>query len=469
MNVLLKNWLKKTAMGLSVFLLLGCTIEAKQLKSAAGQASLERTQAAQAKRDDIDNRPLVTIITSEKSDRFTQTEAHLYLAKIRRLIAKNYRVEEYLNVISTVVAKEAKYKNTHYAFYNTTSNMWRLAQDLYTRLYAYQHPGAKAEDFKFLRFDNESINATAKGFLVNELKEKGLVDDNTSTAAIMLSVNLSLFGNVGFPGECSWQYFVKPAGHREPRRETYEKMMDQFGFSHKYIDEIMSLVKIYDTDEDTIVQIFVPINKVDEIGYVAWVKGIPAHGDTIDWILKHAKTKSFEKGVKPTMEKLTDQFARQQASNPLFKNMMEGIQAGDFSLDKFLKVYRNSPWKIKEINDVTARLLFTPNVLLNPSSGVKFYRYSTVAKEKLEEYNKKLNEIISKLIEEKESGVSLSEPNVKPSPVVAQPSPVITPQMPTPVTKSQQKVLPGATSKQAPIVRPARQIQRPRPVTPVRK
>jgi hypothetical protein len=344
--------------------------------------------------------------------------------------------------------------------------MWRLTQDLYTRLYAYEHPmAAKGEgEFKFLRFDNESVNSTAKGFLVNELKEKGLVDDNTNTAAVMLSVNLFLFGNVGFAGECSWQYFVKPAGHREPKRETYEKMMDQFGLTHKYIDEIMSLVKLYDTDEDTIIQILVPINKVDEIGYLAWVKGIPAHGETIDWILKQSKSKSFEK-VKPTMEKLTQQFAQQQSSNPLFRSMMEGIQAGDFSLNKFLKVCRNTPWKVKEINDVTARLLFTPNVLLNPSSGVKFYRYSTADRDRLGEYNKRLNQIVDQLLVEKESR-SVAKPQLPP--VVEPKKPALTPAVPSPVRPqpaskvTPKKVVPASVApNQTPIIRPTRQIQRP--------
>jgi len=407
MNLLVKSLFKKGWTGLLIALLavFGVAEGKRLLQSPAGQAALEKVEGEQTKRDNIDNRSLDVVLESETSDRFTQTEAHLHLSKIRELITKTYKVEPYLNVISTVIANEAEHKDTHYAFYNTTSNMWRLAQDLYTRLYAYEHPiSTKAGAFKFLRFDNESINATAQGFLANELKERGLVDDNTKEVAfIMLSVNLALFGNVGFAGECSWNYFVKPQGHREPYRETYEKMMDQFGLTRDYIDEIMSLAKIYDTDEDTIVQVLVPIEKVDEIGYLAWVKGIPYHGETVEWILKHSKSKSFEEGTKPTIEKLTAQFAKQQEENKLFKSMMEGIQAGDFSLDKFLKVYRNTPWKIKEINDVTARLLFTPNVLLNPESGVKFYRFSTTPREKMEEYNKRLNDIIEKLIVEKES------------------------------------------------------------------
>jgi len=368
------------------------------------RASLDKVIKAQELRDAVEVRSNEEIVSPANvtPDRFTQTEAHLHLKKNRDLIEKYYNVEPYLDVISTVIANEEKYKNTHYAFYNTTSNMWRLAQDLFTRLYAYEHPEEVTKEFKFLRFNDEAIDSTAQGFLVSELKSKGLVDDNTATGAILLSVNLSLFGNVGFPGECSWQYFVKPQSHKFPERATYEKMMDRFGMSHKYINELMSLVKLYDTNEDTIIQILVPRDKIDEIGYLAWVRGIPAHGDTIQWIVDHAKSKSF-KHTKPTMEKLVEDFKKKQEKNPLFASMLQGVQAGEFSLDDFLKIYRNKPWDIKEINDVTARLLFTPNVLLNPKSDVKFFRFSTVKPDSLKTYNKRLNDIIDKLIAEKEA------------------------------------------------------------------
>jgi hypothetical protein len=378
---------------------------AKIVTRAEGRAALQQETAKQAERDKVDVRPLEEVITTpdSKPNRFTQTEAHLYLPAVRKLITKHYKVEPYLNIVSQAIVNEAKHRNTHYAFYNTTSNMWRVAQDLDTLLFARFHPGVDSSQFKFLRFNNEFINSTAQGFLVNELKQKGLVDDNTATGMILLSVNLSLFGNVGFPGECSWEYFVNPQGHKSPWRELYENMMNKYGLTHKYIDELMKLTDIYDTEEDTILQVFIPKNKVDEIGYLAWVKGIPAHGDTIELIKKKAGKKGFMQGVKPTMEKLTEDFAQQKEKNPLYKGMMESIVAGDFSLDSFLKVYCNEPWDLKEINDVTARLLFTPSVLGNPKSGVIIYRLSMVPHQKLKEYKDRLNAIIDKVVAAKEA------------------------------------------------------------------
>lgn len=383
---------------------------AVQKKSLSGREALAKQRVdalskerkLQDVRDDIDSRPLNDIVDSKESDRYTQSEAHMHLGFIRQLINKNYNVAPYLNVISTALVNESKFKNTHYVFYHTTSNMWRLTQDLYTQLFAYENPGVVDSKFKFLRYNDESVNATAQGWLAKELREKGLVDDNADAGAILLSANLSLFGNVGFPGECSWRYFVDPVEHKKPKRETYEAMMQKFGMTDKYIDEIMSLVDIYDTKEDTIVQILVPKNLVGKIGYLAWVKGIPAHEETIDLIKSTAKGQAFEK-VKPVMEQLTERFAKEKINNPLYKDMMASVKQGDFSLESYLKVYRNKPWELDNINDVTARLLFTPDVLLNPSSGVKFYRFSAAHRDQLKEYRIRLNELVDKLIADKEA------------------------------------------------------------------
>jgi hypothetical protein len=377
-----------------------------QKKRLQGKISVINEQESQNKRDGVDDRPLHDVIASTDSDKFTQTEAHLHLPAIRTLIEKNYsgKVIPYLNMISTIIANEALYKDTHYAFYHGTTNERRLQQDFYKLLHAHKYPGVAADDFTFMRFkDEDTTKKTAQAWLIDELKENGLIDDNVAeTGALLLSVNLALFGNVGFPGECTWDYFLEDKGHRLPKRDDYEAMIKSFGFSDKYIDEIMTLADVYSTKENTIIQLLVPKEKIDEIGYLAWVKGIPAHEDVIDLIKSTAKDKSFQKGIKPAMEKLTKKLEKEGEKNPIYRDMLASVKAGNFSLESYLKVYRNKPWELDNINDVTGRLLFTPDVLLNPKSGVKFYRFSTAHRDQLKEYRRRLNEIVEKMIAEKE-------------------------------------------------------------------
>jgi hypothetical protein len=313
-----------------------------------------------------------------------------------------------MNIFADCLAKEVENADTHYAFYHTTDNEWRLAQDVYTQLYAAFNPSTP-KDFAFLRFEDIS-GPKAKDFLVNELRQHGLVDDNGEVRALLLSVNISLFGNTGFPSECTWDYFLKTREHVQPGRDTYDQMMDKFGVSRKYVEELLSLMKLLETKEKTLLQIFVPKHKIDEIGYLAWATGIPAHDEVVNWVRSSVQKKVYPKYKKDpetgkvyagelwAMWDLADKFQKQQEKDPMFKNLMENVKAGDYSLDKYLKIYCNNPWEIKGINYAQARLIFSPDVLLNPLSGIKIYRYTSMTKQQNSEYSKKLKDIIDKIV-----------------------------------------------------------------------
>ena len=406
MSQLVKSWLQKGLLGFCTALLLGFGgIESKSLR----QVAVDSIQTEQKEKYGVDQRSPGEVQQQKSSDRFTQTEAFLQVKKVKDKLAEesSSKFIPYLNIVSDCLVKEQELKNSHYVFYHATDNEWRLAQDLYTQLYTRQNPGKRVgESFTFLRFD-DFPERNAKEFLVNELSKNGLVDDTGKLGAILLSVNLALFANVGWDTSCTWEYFLKDMGHKVPDRKIYQKMMDKFGLTHKYIDELLSLVKLYDTKENTLLQIFIPQNEVDDIGYLAWSKGIPMHEKSIDWIQNYKKQKNLTKkgGKHPTviaMEELATRFKKEKEKNPLFKDLMESVQEGDFSVAAFLKVYRNTPWSISNINNTQVRLIFSPDVLLNPASGVKFYRYSTVSKKKLSEYYKRLNEVVDKIIAEKE-------------------------------------------------------------------
>src|SRR5690606_2971099 len=184
-------------------------------RRAAAIASLEKERAAQNQRYGIDKRTLQEVGESTKPNRFTQTEALLQLPEIRAKIEKITEVAPYLNIISAAITKEAKYKDNYYAFYHTTENAWRVAQDVYTQLFSYFKTGGKGVDdgFKFLRFGAFKSAPFARDFLLKELESTGLIDDKGKLAAVLLSVNLSLFGNIGVESESSWQYFLREKKH----------------------------------------------------------------------------------------------------------------------------------------------------------------------------------------------------------------------------------------------------------------
>ncbi len=366
-----------------------------------GKLSLEQIHALSQGQDkgEITRSLRITPFAQIQSDKFTQSQAHMSLPEIKKLIDTKYNTKPYQKMIDAIIGREKEFKDDYYVFYHGMKNVWYVPQDLYTRLYFHfkKLPAHLLQSFVFLRFDGVSFSSVGvQDFLIKKLKENGLVNDHDLTD-VLFSVNLALFGSVGDDPECTWQYFMKARKKIEPDAQTYEKILDMFGLPHKYIDELMKLTKLFDTEEQTIVQIFVPKDTVDQIGYVAWIRGNPAHQKTMDMVLQSLKDKKFEKSPL-AMDYYTALFKREQEKNPIFSNLLERVKAGDFTLNYFLKFYRNYPELITDINRYQARLIFTPDVLLNPLSGVKIFRYSAVKADQLQKYQQKFDEVFKKIV-----------------------------------------------------------------------
>ncbi len=95
---------------------------------------------------------------------------------------------------------------------------------------------------------------------------------------MLLSTNITSFGNAGFENEATWTYFMEEKSHVELERSYYEAIMDEFGLSYTYIDELMGFDGVF-LKHESLLQIFVPKNIVDDIAYLAWITGIPADGE----------------------------------------------------------------------------------------------------------------------------------------------------------------------------------------------
>jgi hypothetical protein len=368
----------------------------------SGKLSLEEihTISLQQSRNNIPMRSKPIIPAQKSTDLFTQSQAHMSIPEIKNLINAKYDIKPYQSLIDSVLKREKEYADD-YVFYHGLDNVWRVPQDLYTRLYAhFKLSSADAiKNFIFLRFEDIKGPTSAQDFLINQLQQTGLLNDHTM-GPFLLAVNLALFGNVGVDPECTWQYFIKSRGHTKPDHSIYEKIMTAFGLPHKHINELMSLVQLYQTKEQTILQIFVPKNKVDSIGYLAWIRGNPAHQKTMDLVLRSVENKIFPKTA-PALDNYTAIFRREKEANPTFKHLLERVKAGEYSLSYFLEFYRNRPNEIQRINNYQARLFFTPEVLLNPFSGVKIFRYSMATSTQLKNYQQKFDSIINKILSEK--------------------------------------------------------------------
>ncbi|MGB8367290.1 MAG: hypothetical protein WCD44_02930, partial [Candidatus Babeliales bacterium] len=344
-------------------------------------------------------------LTAQTSDTFTQSEAQLSLKKIRELIAHNYNIYPYLNVIFSSFAKEGELKKTHYVFYHAQDNVWRIPRDLYRKLYERLDPlSKKIKDFEFLRWNLPSKEIGAQQFVVEGLKRFGLINDTKREAKVfLLSTNLALFGNVGNSSECSWDYFVKQPSHRKLKADDLKDILNTFGVDQKYIQQVLNLSQLLRTKENTLLQIFIPKDIVDYVSYVAYASGIPADKQTIEWILQNIKQrKKYKKPHKymNSFMEITKEFKTAQKENPLFKELLERAEKGDFNVSDILEIYCNTPWEIENINYLQARLVFSNKILMTPDIGIKIFRYDAISREKLNQYEEKLTAIVNQMVEE---------------------------------------------------------------------
>lgn len=377
------------------------------MKPVTGTVRLKQVQARQARDLGIHGsaksnaKKAASGGEEEVTDRFVQSEAHVYSAEIRQLIQSNFNIIPHLDVIATCVVREEEHSKTHDVFYHALNNEWLLTQDLDKQLYAAtKSPNQKTMSGEFVPLRasiGESV--TARDYLINQFATRGNIDDTLpSNKGFLLSTNLALFGSVGWRFECTWNYFMAPSS-REPFDKKYiEAILNKYNFSPKYADELVALVDILRRSKtESLVQIFIPRALVDEIAYVAWVKGIPAHQKTIKWAMDVTRKQNDPRWA---INKLTEMFKDEQQQNPLFKETIQLINEGKFGVRELLGAYRNKPWEVDNLNLLQARLIITKEILLNPTSGVKFYRYSTLDAKDVDEYRIKLNAIVDRMVRE---------------------------------------------------------------------
>ncbi|HSC25098.1 MAG TPA: hypothetical protein VLB80_02675 [Candidatus Babeliales bacterium] len=417
MSNLMRNIVRKGQLSFCVVLLLFFIVSKARVVSQALTTELAKAQQQGA-----------AIIKSE-NDEYVQSEAHMQLDEVKEKMSKfimrvpgdinqpenqktpNEMVTPYLNIVAAALNKEVELKNSHYVFYNGTSNGWRVPQDLYKGLYAHYNPQISVKDFTFVRFsDLPSIKA--QDYLREHLVEYAGINDNAQEVRdVLISTNFALFGNVGSPGECTWNYFIEPKSHKWPFPQNYKQVIDSFDVTYNFDELIKETGELSDmlshaSSEQTLLQFCIPQDKVDDVAYLAWILGFPAHPKSMTLMEERMADKPrvghfTGKAVKSVMK----QFKRDE-NNPIYKELIQAADNGDFGISGFMDVFRNDPFAIKNANELQARLLITKDIVQNPASGVKIFSYFTTPQDIQDAYLKKLDTLVSKIIAQENSKTS---------------------------------------------------------------
>ena len=300
----------------------------------------------------------------------TATESYLSNPTYQAIAFSVFQINEKENLaklVDTAIKREKDHVQDYYVFYHGQKFEFRVLQDIIALLTDTLRLKRKVKHFVYLRGPekNKYPTISAQNYVDSLYKTigPGWHDLMASTQKILVSVNLSLFGNTTYrnKGMCSFNFFLYSSNIEAP---PFEKLAGQFlkehGFTTGLMAELVSLIKKYKTVEGNLLQIFVPKAKVDDCAYICYGKGIPC-----DNILDEACWDPVKK--------------RHTRIRPI--------------LDR----YCSNPHSLPNLDRLQARLVMTSSTFLNPDSGIKIFRYTTLSKEHKKQYKAELRAIIEKV------------------------------------------------------------------------
>lgn len=344
----------------------------------------------------------------------TQSEAHLSAKNVQEHVSKVDRTL-HAHIQEAAFQNERKLNNDYDIVYTAIPNM-RVFQDITAQLYKRVVGKTSAlKEFKFIRYQfkdpiyDQYKNVTE--FLIDEIQKNGIVDDNEiRLKTILISANLAFFGNEGLEGESTWNYFNTPQPWVSAPwlKFLLESSLKSFGYSTQFVPELLELSKSIQTTTGDLFQICIPHQKTDDIGYLSWRQGIPFDVKFINTVFKRVNM-SFGRGDKIFHEEINERITllkeqwkqRVPQTVQLVTELLENVKAGKYRLAPFLEKYKKSPETLPYINAYQARLLITNNLLLNPESGIKIYRFSTLSPDKEAHYKAQLKDILARMDAEK--------------------------------------------------------------------
>ncbi len=324
----------------------------------------------------------------------TQSEAHMSIAAHRDRIRVAYdkEIAKHQVLIKSILNQEKALANEPYnVFYHAFDIEFYVLQDIYKAFYKLFFPlSDKLDSFETLRFPSDPMFNTYKSvqeFIDAEIDKNTFIDDSLNTVrAFVISANIALFGNVGINSECTFEYFVKQKSHAgAPKIQgLIEKMLEQLKAPVSYAKELSELADMLDGN-GAIAQIFIPESAVNKYAYFARSWGNPTgNAFALGYLFNRDLPKQYRMPV------FWDFFDAHPNIILNAKPTVKGV----------ITRFKANPESVPNSNRLQVRLLLTNDMLLNPSSGVKIFRYTTVSQDILNAYQAKLQTLVAKIFTE---------------------------------------------------------------------
>lgn len=268
----------------------------------------------------------------------------------------NQYQKNYKQIIDLAIEREQQYCNDYYVFYHGLGNSFNIFQDILKEFHAFLQISGKKVDFEFLRMWHEAekeIDANAwlsrkPGYVINTL----------------IFVNLSLFGNLQNGGSHSFGYFINNAGGNTLFAEQLmNRLFAHYGLKSSYVKELTNLNQKYVAKEGTLIQFFIPKDKVDQYVYLGG-------GSATTY---------------PT---------------PIVSEVWDNTLGRHTKIAPILDKYINDLGSITNFDYLQACILSSQDFLLNPKQDIKMFKYVTIKDSDREQYKKELKQICDRMFAE---------------------------------------------------------------------
>lgn len=317
----------------------------------------------------------------KKIKQMTQTEAHLSVSQEYVDSVWSSEKIRLKSFIDKVMACEREHNDDYYVFYHAQMREFCVLHDFLKEFYQFFNMSKPFDDFAFLRVWSDGVSDTSTASLQDFIDsyEKGKShgygsehpkwdDHEDYLRRSLLSVNLSLFGNTTqrCMGECTFDFFTRSrsVGFYDAT-PLIESMLIKCGInSSAASNKLMNIAaKTLKSSEGALMQIFIPKSYVDRCVYLSHDYGTPYR-------------------------------------TPVVSSSFDAKKGRHMNISSVLELYKNSPEKIANIDELQARILFYPDGMLDPNSGIKIIRYTTVPEGTMTYYEREIKALAEELFTE---------------------------------------------------------------------
>lgn len=270
-------------------------------------------------------------------------------------VIKSYR-KDYKEIVDLAIDREQQFCNDYYVFYHGLANSFNVFQDFLKEFNGFLHVSGKKIDFEFLRMWQEAekkIDANEwlsrrPGYVINTL----------------IFVNLSLFGNLQNNSSHTFGYFKdNVGGNTYLPQSLLSRLFSHYGLNSSYLAELINLNQKYATNEGSIIQFFIPKDKVDQYVYLG--------------------------GGSATTYR-----------SPIVPSVWDSKLGYHTKIAPILDKYINDTGSISGFDNLQACILSSQDFLLSPNQDIKMFKYTTIKDNDLQNYKQEFKNICDKIFTE---------------------------------------------------------------------